>query len=163
MDEPTRMESETVVARCDMTFENMSQPMRGKLDEHVWKFVCTTPSEEALCISIFSPAHKPAAAPPKRRGRTHKLVEADLRSALVEHEPPSISKDGRTSDVDANDHVSEEEPFRDERLGRVSRGRAHDRVVRSIEAEGGGGETVAVRETKKEMVESEWKSARIRR
>jgi len=33
-DEPTRIESETVVARWERTLENISQPMRGNLAEH---------------------------------------------------------------------------------------------------------------------------------
>ena len=30
----TRMERDIVVARCDMTFVNISQPISGKADEH---------------------------------------------------------------------------------------------------------------------------------
>ena len=35
----TRMERDIVVARCDMTFVNISQPTSGKSAEHWWKCV----------------------------------------------------------------------------------------------------------------------------
>lgn len=40
MDSPTRIESETVVALCESTLENISHPMSGNLVEHWWKLVC---------------------------------------------------------------------------------------------------------------------------
>lgn len=37
----TRIDKLMVVARCDITFVNISQPTSGKSAEHWWKCVCT--------------------------------------------------------------------------------------------------------------------------
>lgn len=73
---------------------------------------------------------------PNRQKNTYQLMEGDLRSTGIEDEPPGVSEHGCTPDVDANDHVAEEEPRADKRFTAVPRRQAHDRVVGRIEAEG---------------------------
>lgn len=46
----------------------------------------------------------------------HQLVERDLGTSLVEHEPPSITEDCRAPYVDADNHVTEEQPGSNERF-----------------------------------------------
>lgn len=63
-------------------------------------------------------------------------MERDLRSFGVEDKPPRISEHGGTSDINANNHVAEEQPFADKRLPVVSRRNSHDRMIRRVEAKG---------------------------
>lgn len=70
------------------------------------------------------------------------LVEADLGTLRVEHEPPSITGDRGETDVGANDEIAEEEPSTDELLVTLPGVATHDIVVRGVERQGGGGETV---------------------
>lgn len=69
------------------------------------------------------------------------LPERDLRPSLVVHEPPSIAKDRGDTDVDADDHVTEEQPGRYEGLPARSRRRSHDHVVGRVKAKGCSRET----------------------
>lgn len=80
----------------------------------------------------------------EREGKTNELMPTDLGSISIVHEPPRVSKDGGTSDVYTDDHVSEKEPSRDERLGRISGRRAHDGMVRAVETESGSGQTITM-------------------
>ena len=73
---------------------------------------------------------------------TYELVEGDLGAARVEEEPPGVSSDSRKADVGADDHVAEEQPLPDDGLTTVARVDTHDAVVRRVEAERGGGQTV---------------------
>jgi TPP-dependent trihydroxycyclohexane-1,2-dione (THcHDO) dehydratase len=41
----TKIDKLMVVARCAMAFVNMSQPISGKSDEHLWKCVCIRETE----------------------------------------------------------------------------------------------------------------------
>lgn len=77
-----------------------------------------------------------------KRDVAYQLVEGDLRTLRVKHEPPGVAEYGGAADVGSNDHVSEEEPAADERLSAVSGGHSHNRVVGRIEAESGSGKTV---------------------
>ncbi len=70
----------------------------------------------------------------ERQRTSHQLMERDLGTALVEDEPPRVSENSRTSHVDTNDHVTEEEPFSDQRLPTVSRRHTHDRMIRRIKS-----------------------------
>ena len=73
---------------------------------------------------------------------TYQLVERDLRAAGVEHEPPRVAGDRRDADVRPDDHVAEEQPLSDDGLAAVSWGHTHDAVVRRVEAESSGRQTV---------------------
>ncbi len=55
---------------------------------------------------------------------------------------PSISEHSSDTNIDADDHVTEEQPLTDERLAAVSRRYTHDRVVGRVKAECSGGKTV---------------------
>ena len=70
------------------------------------------------------------------------LVEGDLRTRGIEHEPPGVAEDGGGADVRADDHVGEEQPAADEGLVALAGLALHDVVVRGVEGEGGGGEAV---------------------
>lgn len=61
-------------------------------------------------------------------------MESDLGSPRVENEPPSVSKDCRTTDIDTNDHVAEEKPRPNERLPAVTGWQAHNSMIGRIEA-----------------------------
>jgi hypothetical protein len=61
-------------------------------------------------------------------------VEGDLRTSFVEDEPPGIPKDGSASDVNTDDHVTEEKPRSDERFAARTRRSLHDLVVWGIKA-----------------------------
>jgi len=71
------------------------------------------------------------------------LMERDLRSTFVEDEPPSIAENGSTTDIDADDHVTEEEPFANQWLSAVPWGYSHNAVVWRVEAQSSCGETVS--------------------
>lgn len=62
------------------------------------------------------------------------LVKRDLRSSLVEEEPPSISEYSCAPDIYADDHVAEEEPFADEGFSAIAWRNTHDAVVCGVEA-----------------------------
>jgi hypothetical protein len=72
---------------------------------------------------------------------THELMPSDLRSAFVKHEPPSVTKHGRHTNIDSDDHVSEEQPRSDKGFPSVSGRRLHDHVVGRVETERGGRKT----------------------
>ena len=74
--------------------------------------------------------------------KTHELVKRYLGASRIENKPPRVTKDGRTSDVQANDHVAEEQPLAYERLAAVSWWYSHDGMVRRVESEGGCRQTV---------------------
>lgn len=73
---------------------------------------------------------------------THKLVKGDLGTTRVEHEPPGVAKDRRATDIDSNDHVTEEKPLADKRFTAVPGRYTHNGMVGRIEAESGGRQTV---------------------
>ena len=79
-------------------------------------------------------------------GRTavevRQLVEADLGTLRVEHEPPNVTGDRGETDVGTDDEITEEEPSTDELLVTLSGVAAHDIVVRRVEGQSSGGETV---------------------
>jgi hypothetical protein len=83
----------------------------------------------------------PIVAHLSRDAATHKLMPSDLRSTFVKHEPPSVTKHGRHTDVDSDDHVSEEQPRSDKGFPSVSGRRLHDHVVGRVETERGGRKT----------------------
>ena len=64
-----------------------------------------------------------------------KLIEGHLRSILIEHEPPDISEHGSSTNISPYDHISEEQPSRNEGFGSLSRLAAHHVMVRRIEGE----------------------------
>jgi hypothetical protein len=68
-------------------------------------------------------------------------MPSDLRSTFVKHEPPSVTKHGRHTDVDPDNHVSEEQPGSDKGFPSVSRRRLHDHVIGRVETERGGRKT----------------------
>jgi len=70
------------------------------------------------------------------------LVIGELGSGLGDHVPPSGRPDGGSSDVQADDHVTEKEPGRDERFLRRPRLLFHDVQVGRVEAQRGGRQTV---------------------
>ena len=63
-------------------------------------------------------------------------------AALIEHEPPGVTRDRGDADVCADNHVAEEQPLPDDGFATVARVDTHDAVVRRVEAERGGGQTV---------------------
>ena len=73
---------------------------------------------------------------------TYQLIEGDLWTLGVKYEPPSINEDSRTPDVYSNDQVPEEKPFANKWLTAISRWKTHDRMVRWVKTEGGGGKTI---------------------
>jgi hypothetical protein len=62
----------------------------------------------------------------------------DLWSTSIIDKPPRISENSRTTNVDSNHHISEEQPFTDKGLTAVPRRHSHDGVVWRVEAESGG-------------------------
>ena len=70
------------------------------------------------------------------------LVEGDLGSFGVEHEPPCVAEDCCAADVDANDHVAEEEPATNEGFIAFAGRAAHDIVVWRVERQRCGGEAI---------------------
>ena len=74
--------------------------------------------------------------------RTHELVKRYLWASGIENKPPRVTKDGRTSNVQTNDHVAEEQPLADERLAAVSWWHSHDGMVRGVESKCGCRQTV---------------------
>ena len=107
----TRIERLIVVAVCDISFVNMLQPISGKALAHLWKCVCNNNVRD---YSTSSTKY------------THELVKRDLRASGVEDEPPSVSKHSGDTDIDADNHVAEEQPLAYERLAAVSRRHTHD-------------------------------------
>jgi hypothetical protein len=99
----TRIESEIVVAVFAISLVNIWHPISGNLAEHWWKCVCV---RKRLSVQ----AHK-------RPHRTYELVEADLRAAGVEEEPPSVTRHGCDADICADYKIAEEQPAAHERLG----------------------------------------------
>jgi hypothetical protein len=53
--------------------------------------------------------------------KTYELIERDLRTSSIEHEPPCISKHRRASHINPNNHVAEEQPLANKWLTAVSR------------------------------------------
>ncbi len=74
---------------------------------------------------------------------THQLVVIQLRSLVVQNEPPGSRSDSSTTDVATDSEVAEEEPARNERIRGASWGPCHDVQVRRVEAEGSCRETVS--------------------
>jgi len=72
----------------------------------------------------------------------YQLVVVELRSLLIQHEPPGRGADCRTADVAPDRHVSEEQPATDQRLFGVAWRFVHDVQVGRIEAERRGRQTV---------------------
>lgn len=77
-----------------------------------------------------------------QRKQIYQLVVGDLRPAIVQHKPPSSCANRRTSNVDADDHVTEEKPAADERLLRVARLLRHDVKIGWVEAKGSRWEAI---------------------
>ena len=73
---------------------------------------------------------------------THELVVGEVGSLGVEDEPPGRSSHSGSSHVDADDHVAEEEPLRDEGLLGVAWWLVHDVEVGRVEGQGGGGQAI---------------------
>lgn len=71
----------------------------------------------------------------KEGKEAYKLVVRDLRSSLIEHEPPGVTEHGRRTNVGTDNHVAEEEPARDEGLLGGTGRATHDAVVGRVEAE----------------------------
>lgn len=130
---PTRIESDTVVARWESALVNMEHPIAGNSVAHRWKWVF---KKTKWNVSVFLHSLY-------LEYRTYEFVPRDLRPSLVKHEPPGVSKDGSATNIRAHDKVSEEEPLADQRLGRVSRRGSHDGMVGSVEAQGGGGQSIS--------------------
>ncbi len=61
------------------------------------------------------------------------LVEGDLGSLRVEHEPPGVSRDSRETDVGSDNHVTEEEPAADEGFVTLPGLTLHDVMVGRVE------------------------------
>lgn len=70
------------------------------------------------------------------------MPEGNLGTSLVEHEPPGVASHSRDTDIDSDDHVTEEQPLADKRLAAVTWGYTHNAVVRGVEAESGSRERV---------------------
>src|SRR5947209_3984456 len=66
---------------------------------------------------------------------TYKLIEGDLRSMLIQHEPPDIAKHSGGTHIGANDHVSEEQPPTNQCFISLPWRPVHDVVIRWIERE----------------------------
>ena len=73
---------------------------------------------------------------------TYELVEGNLGSFGVHSEPPGIPGNSSDTDVDSNNHVTEEQPFTNQRFTAVSWRNPHDAVIGRVETESGSGETV---------------------
>jgi len=65
----------------------------------------------------------------------------DLRTALVENEPPSITEHGSDTDIDTDHHITEEKPRSDKSFSTVTRRSPHDHVVGRVKAESRRGQT----------------------
>ena len=63
-------------------------------------------------------------------------------AALIEHEPPGVTRDRGDADVCADNHVAEEQPLANKRLAAVSGWNPHNRVVRRVEAQSCSRQTV---------------------
>jgi hypothetical protein len=72
-------------------------------------------------------------------------VPRDLRTALVENEPPSITEHGSDTDVDTDHHITEEKPWSDESFSTVTRRSPHDHVIGRVKAESRRGKTTVRR------------------
>ena len=77
-----------------------------------------------------------------RENGAHELVKRYLWTSSIENKPPGITKDSRTSNIDTNDHVAEEQPLADEWFTAVSWWYSHDGMIRRVESECGGWQTV---------------------
>lgn len=94
---------------------------------------------------------------------TYELVERDLRSSRVVHEPPRVctkspsasfllsqsprafrltSKHGGGTNISTNNKVTEEQPARDQRLLGRPRRTTHDGRIGRVETESGSGKTI---------------------
>ena len=73
---------------------------------------------------------------------TYELPEGDLRSSLVEHEIPCITSNSRNANICADHHISEEQPTTDQSLISLARRAAHNIMIRRVETECCGWETV---------------------
>ena len=73
---------------------------------------------------------------------TYELVEGNLGSLGVHSEPPGVSSDSSDTDIDSNNHVTEEQPFTNQGFTAVSWRNCHDTVIGRVETESGSGETV---------------------
>lgn len=129
----TRIDRLIVVARCDMTFVNISHPTSGKRDEHWWKCVCAQGCDQRRRLV------KPTSMVGGDMNLTYQLIERDLGSARVVDEPPCVSRHSGASDVRTDDQVTNEEPLANQGLTAVSRGYTHDAMVWRVEAECSGG------------------------
>ena len=101
----TRIERLIVVARRDISLVNMLHPISGNCDAHWWKCLYNKNVRIGFHNALTS---------------THELVKRYLWTSRIENKPPRVTEDGRTSDVHADDHVAEEQPFADEWLAAVS-------------------------------------------
>lgn len=73
---------------------------------------------------------------------TYKLVERDLGSLTVEHEPPRVAGHSGETDIRADDHITEEEPLGDQGLTAAPWRNTHDRVVWRVEAQSRSRKTI---------------------
>lgn len=55
------------------------------------------------------------------KAKTYELIESDLGTSGIEHEPPCVSKHRRTPHINTDNHVAEEQPLANEWLTAVSR------------------------------------------
>ena len=61
------------------------------------------------------------------------VIERDLGTSGVEHEPPCVAKDSCSADIGTNNEVPEEKPSTDEGFVTATRRTLHDIVVWWIE------------------------------
>lgn len=76
-----------------------------------------------------------------RDGRDQ-LIQRDLRTLWIEHEPPCVAKYSCRSDVCAYDHISEEQPSTHKRFAATARGSSHNVVIRWVERQRRCGQTI---------------------
>ena len=67
--------------------------------------------------------------------KTHKLEIGYLRAIAIKHKPPGVSRNCSDANVDSNDHVTEEEPFRYQWLSNAPWRNPHNQMIRGIETQ----------------------------
>ena len=82
---------------------------------------------------------------------TYELVEGNLGSLGVHSEPPGISSDSSDTNIDSDNHVTEEQPFTNQGFTAVSWRNPHDAVIGRVETESGRGQTVGDKVDPKEL------------
>ena len=73
-----------------------------------------------------SAGHRVTGEDRKPLDTTHQLIESNLGTAGIIHEPPCIPEHGGASNIHADNEIAEKQPFSDQRLVTITWWYAHN-------------------------------------